>query len=81
MSDKGGEKITTRRAGKTVEEKYADVTLRIIEDHGDEFGPLTPEREKTLRRKLYWNIMILLSAINITLFVSFLLTSIVVPVY
>lgn len=70
MSNKGEEKPTTRRAAKTVEEKYADVTLRIIEDHGDEFGPLSPEMEKRLRRKLYLNIMMLLSAINIVLFVS-----------
>jgi len=33
----------------TVAEKYADETLRIIEDHGDEFGPLTPEKETKLR--------------------------------
>ncbi|KAB8274811.1 major facilitator superfamily domain-containing protein [Aspergillus minisclerotigenes] len=70
MSNKGEEKITTRRAAKTVEEKYADVTLRIIEDHGDEFGPLSPEKEKKLRRKLYLNIMVLLSAINIVLFID-----------
>lgn len=52
-----------------VNEKYADVTLRILEDHGDEFGPLTPDKEKKLRRKLYWHVMGLLSAINLLLFV------------
>ncbi|KAI0131415.1 putative allantoate permease of the major facilitator superfamily [Daldinia grandis] len=63
---------TTRRrpAPKTVAEKYADVTLRLIEDHGDEFGPLTPEKEKALRRKLYRHIMVLISAINIILFID-----------
>lgn len=67
--------ITAQRqpVGKTVAEKYADVTLRLIEDHGDEFGPLTPEKEKKLRRKLYLHIMVLVSAINIFLFVSRLL--------
>lgn len=60
----------SRPVPKTVTEKYADVTLRLIEDHGDEFGPLTPEKEKALQRKLYRNIMILISAINIILFVS-----------
>ncbi|KAI1807814.1 putative allantoate permease of the major facilitator superfamily [Daldinia bambusicola] len=60
----------SRPAPKTVAEKYADVTLRLIEDHGDEFGPLTPEKEKALRRKLYRNIMVLISAINIILFID-----------
>lgn len=53
-----------------VQEKNADVTLRLLEEHGDQFGPLTPEAEKKLRRKLYLRIMTLLSAINIMLFVS-----------
>ncbi|KAK7422180.1 hypothetical protein QQZ08_009648 [Neonectria magnoliae] len=53
-----------------VSEKYADETLRIIEDHGDDFGPLTPEKEKLLRRKLYINVMGLLSAINLLLFID-----------
>lgn len=53
-----------------VEEKNADVTLRLLEEYGDQFGPLTPEAEKKLRRKLYLRIMLLLSAINIMLFVS-----------
>jgi hypothetical protein len=56
---------------KTVQEKYADVTLRLLEDHGDDFELLTPEKEKTLRRKLYFHIMLLLSVINIMLFVSY----------
>ncbi|KAK8073985.1 allantoate permease of the major facilitator superfamily, partial [Apiospora phragmitis] len=54
--------------GRTVTEKYADATLRLLEGHGDDFGPLTPEAEKKLRRKLYLRLMILLSAINIMLF-------------
>lgn len=64
-----GGQVTT---GETtvVSEKYADETLRIIEDHGGDFGPLTPEKEKLLRRKLYINVMGLLSAINLLLFVS-----------
>lgn len=60
------------QSGETavVSEKFADATLRIVEEHGDEFGPLTPEKEKKLRRKLYWYVMGLLSAINLLLFVS-----------
>lgn len=57
---------------KTVKERDADVTLRIIEEHGHEFGPLTPEAEKKLKRKLYWHVMGLVSAINLVLFVSFI---------
>ncbi|CAG8366079.1 unnamed protein product [Penicillium salamii] len=55
---------------QTVQEDYADVTLRIVEEHGDEFGPLTPEKEKKLRMKLYLHIMGLMSVINIILFID-----------
>lgn len=55
---------------RALESKYADETLRILELHGDSVGPLTPEKEKKLRHKLYWNIFGLLSAINLLLFVS-----------
>ncbi|KAI8660891.1 hypothetical protein NCS57_01067600 [Fusarium keratoplasticum] len=60
------------QSGETavVSEKFADATLRIVEEHGDEFGPLTPEKEKKLRRKLYWYVMGLLSAINLLLFID-----------
>ncbi|KAI9926180.1 hypothetical protein ASPWEDRAFT_53422 [Aspergillus wentii DTO 134E9] len=70
MRDKEGPQITTHSHARTVEENYADVTLRIIEDHGDQFEPLTPEKEKKLRRKLYLHIMGLVSVINIILFVD-----------
>ncbi|KAL3952406.1 hypothetical protein ACCO45_012349 [Purpureocillium lilacinum] len=53
-----------------VAEKYADETLRIIEEHGAHVGPLTPDAEKALRRKTYWHVMGLLSAINLLLFVD-----------
>lgn len=72
MADEKGvePKVTSASKGKTVSEKNADVTLRLLEQHGDEFGPLTPEIEKKIRRKLYLRVMTLLSAINIMLFVS-----------
>ncbi|KAH6990102.1 major facilitator superfamily domain-containing protein [Ilyonectria destructans] len=53
-----------------ISEKYADVTLRIVEDHGKDFGPLTPEKEKKLQWKLYLHVMGLLSAINLLLFID-----------
>lgn len=68
VSDSSASSIP-QEAQTIVNEKYADVTLRILEDHGDEFGPLTPEKETKLRRKLYWHVMGLLSAINLLLFV------------
>ncbi|KAL3421565.1 cysteine transporter [Phlyctema vagabunda] len=58
------------RTPKTIVEKYADVTLRLVENPGDKFGPLTAENEKKLRRKLYLHIMLLLSAINVILFID-----------
>ena len=72
MAEEKEPQVTNQRqvVGKTVAEKYADVTLRLVEDHGDEFGPLTPEKETKLRRKLYLHIMVLVSAINFMLFVS-----------
>ncbi|KAJ4505544.1 hypothetical protein HRR83_008543 [Exophiala dermatitidis] len=66
VKDEGTAQPTT----VTVKEKYADETLRIIEEHGDDFGPLTPEQEKKLVRKLHWHVMGLLSAINIMLFID-----------
>lgn len=50
--------------------KYADETLRLVEQYGQSFGSLTAEREKQLRRKCYWHVMGLLLAINLLLFVS-----------
>ncbi|KGO75816.1 hypothetical protein PITC_032620 [Penicillium italicum] len=55
---------------KAIETKYADETLCILELHGHSVGPLTAEREKKLRRKLYWHIFGLLSAINLLLFIN-----------
>lgn len=71
MASEKEPQVSSPHAGKTVTEKDADVTLRLIEEHGDKFGPLTPEAEKKLRRKLYLRLMTLLSAINILLFVRF----------
>jgi hypothetical protein len=55
---------------KAVAPKYSDVMLRLIEDHGDEFGPLTPEKEKNLRQKLYIYVLLLVTIVNLLLFVS-----------
>ncbi|EEU44571.1 uncharacterized protein NECHADRAFT_96482 [Fusarium vanettenii 77-13-4] len=56
--------------GKTVTEKYADVTLHLIEEHGDNVTPLTPEHAAKVKRKLYLRLMGLLSMINIMLFID-----------
>ncbi|KAH8705615.1 major facilitator superfamily domain-containing protein [Talaromyces proteolyticus] len=65
-----GSSSPVQENGTTIQEKYADETLRILESHGDDFEPLTPEKEKKLRRKLYWHVMGLLSAINLLLFID-----------
>ena len=72
MAEEKEPQVNSQRqaAGKTVAEKYADVTLRLVEDHGNDFGPLTPEKETKLRRKLYLHIMVLVSAVNFMLFVG-----------
>lgn len=69
MEKQAENKVEDLSAGKTVSAKYADVTLRLLEEHGDKVGPLTPEIEKKLRRKLYLRLIVLVSAINIVLFV------------
>lgn len=58
---------------KTIDARNADVTLRLLEEHGHEFGPLTEEKEKKLRRTIYWRLMTLLSAVNIVLFVRYII--------
>ncbi|KAJ5956513.1 hypothetical protein N7501_010792 [Penicillium viridicatum] len=70
MSDEKQPPIITYPDTKTIKENYADVTLRIIEDHGNEFEPLTPERERKLTRKLYLHIVVLVSIINLALFID-----------
>lgn len=55
---------------QTVEEKYADVTLRLIEQYGHTVEPLTPAEEKILQRKLWLHIVFVVSFINLVLFVS-----------
>jgi hypothetical protein len=69
ISETNASSIESSSKGKTVTEKYADVTLRLIEEHGDSVDPLSPEQEKKVRRKLYLRLMGLLSTINIMLFV------------
>ncbi|KGO73697.1 Major facilitator superfamily domain, general substrate transporter [Penicillium italicum] len=70
MSDEKQPPVTTHPDTKTIKENYADVTLRIIEDHGNEFGPLTPEKETKLKRKLYLHIVVLVSFINVLLYID-----------
>jgi hypothetical protein len=55
---------------KSISERSADVTLRFIEQYADTVGPLTPEKEKKLRRKLYFHILTMLIITNLMLFVS-----------
>lgn len=55
--------------GKTVSERYADVTLGFVKQYAHTVEPLTPEKEAKLLRKLYLSIMSLLLVLNLMLFV------------
>lgn len=55
--------------GKTVSERYADVTLGFVKQYAHTVEPLTPEKEARLLRKLYLSIMTLLLILNLMLFV------------
>lgn len=65
-------KIPRLIALQTIEEKYADITLRLVEQYGDTVEPLTPEKERKLKYKLYLHVVLLILVINLVLFVSFL---------
>lgn len=58
------------RSLKTIKEKYADATLRFVEEYGHTVEPLTPEGEKKLSRKLYLHVLLLVCVVNLMLFVS-----------
>lgn len=55
---------------KTVKEKYADVTLRLVEQYAHTVDPLTPAQERKLNRKLWLHIVFVVCFINLILFVS-----------
>jgi hypothetical protein len=59
---------TSRRA--TVQEKFADATLRFVEQYGHSVQPMTHDEEKKLNMKLYIHVLLLLCTINLMLFVS-----------
>jgi hypothetical protein len=54
-----------------IDQKYADETLQLVEQYDSTFGPPTPEFEKKLRWKLYLHITVLITVVNLMLFVSF----------
>jgi hypothetical protein len=56
-----------------VDQRDADETLSLVEEYDSKFGLPTPEFEKKLRWKLYLHITILITLINLMLFVSFVI--------
>jgi hypothetical protein len=60
----------------TVQEKFADATLRFVERYGHTVEPMTRDEERRLNRKLYIHVLLLLCTINLMLFVSFLYATI-----
>jgi hypothetical protein len=55
---------------QAINERYADETLRFVEQYGDAVDRLGPQEERKLVWKLHWRIMLLLSVTNLLLFVS-----------
>lgn len=60
-----------RGASKIISDRAADETLRIIEQHGNDVGELTPGSEKILKRKIYVHVLILVIIIDLMLYVSY----------
>lgn len=54
---------------KTIKEKYADATLRFVEQYGHSVEPLSAEGQRKLSRKLYLNVLLLVCVVNLMLFV------------
>ena len=54
----------------TVSDRQADITLRFLEEHDYEFGPVTPEKERKLLWKLYLYVLGIAIVTNLVLFVS-----------
>lgn len=63
--------VSLNSAQAHVDEKDADATLKFMETYSSQVnGPLTPEIEKRIRRKLYFWLVPLLMMINTVLFVD-----------
>jgi hypothetical protein len=56
-----------------VDQRDADETLSLVEEYDSRFGPPTPKFEKKLRWKLYLHLTVLVTLINLMLFVSFVI--------
>ncbi|QKX57830.1 uncharacterized protein TRUGW13939_04950 [Talaromyces rugulosus] len=55
---------------QAINERYADETLRFVEQYGDAVDRLGPQEERRLVWKLHWRIMLLLSVTNLLLFID-----------
>lgn len=56
--------------GQVVDSKLADVTLKLFEEHEKEAGPLTPELEKRIKKKLWLIIFPVVFFVNFMLFLD-----------
>ncbi|KAH7120382.1 major facilitator superfamily domain-containing protein [Dactylonectria estremocensis] len=65
-----GRSSSSIRERKIISSKAADETLQLIEQHGDSVGELTPEKRKTLKRKLYIYVLLLVTFIDFMLYVD-----------
>lgn len=55
---------------KVVEDKDADVTLNFFIENDSKVGPLTPEAEKKLVRKIHLKVFLVICAISVVLFLD-----------
>lgn len=69
MSEKVPEASISSASEPVVAKRNADATLDLADQLGDTVGPLTPEKQKRLKRTLYIRLLIPLIVINIWLFV------------
>lgn len=64
-----GRSSSSIRERKIISSKAADETFQLIEQHGESVRELTPEKLKTLKRKLYIYILLLVTFIDFMLYV------------
>lgn len=57
-------------ASRSVAARLADTQVAFIEKHKHTISEFTPDKEKKLRRKLYFTLVPLVMFINLMLFVS-----------
>lgn len=72
LAPEAASRQTTRHnltSENVVAEQAADETWRLVQEHGATVGELTPEVERTLKRKIYLYVLVLVMVIDLMLYV------------